>query len=412
MLQANRVMLPASQVKAKSNVGSPQLLLLALAIAGSLPAQDILKSTPSAPLVPPVLRDNTQPPALSRPPAPPTSPYKIGLIVLHPSLSYGYQNAEGLPSRDGRRIASEIHTVSAGLSADLGEYWSVEYSPTWVNYTARAMRDSFDQDASLTGAIPFRDWELQFSERYTLSSPTLIETGRQTEQETWATSLSTSYSFNPSVQLQVSGGLNERYTDISPDTRTWTTGISVNLVFSPRLSLNLGPGFSYSEITATPDMYNESYKLTFGFNTGMQYNHSKAMAAVDLSNPLLNFSLGYQPFETTSLSFLIAQEVSPSYFGNQVMKGLNWSVSLNQRLLRRFYLNVSYAPVDSKYIAIDSVTVASRRDSVETYNASLTTQLFGRLEVSGTFRQTENRSTQRGLSFSSKQYGVRLAFRY
>ncbi len=398
------------------------MLIVALVANVPLGAQDLIMSTPREPVVAPVLREKELPPPPSQPPAPPDTPFKIGPIVLHPHFNYGYSNAEGLPAPDGRRIASEIHSINAGISADLGRYWSLDYSPSWMNYTARAMTDTFDQSASLSGAMVFWDWNFQVSQSYSQATPTLVETGRQTKQETWATSLGASHAFNRIVQFTASAGLNERYTDIAADTRSWNSTAMLNLVFSSRLNLNVGPNFSYTEIVDAPDMYSEGYnvrlnwvptdKLTLGISTGMQYSHSTSSAGLDLANPLLNFSASYQPFETTTISFTAARTVSPSYFKEQVTDSVRWSVGLSQRLLGRFYLSASYAPYDTDYTAADALTQAGRKDSVDTYTAALSTQLFSRLSVSASFTKTDNKSNDPGFSFSTMQYGLQLRYSY
>ena len=422
MLQSIRSMPPASQVKFSSAVQVLCLLGLAFLAAASMSAQDIIMSAPRMPTIPLVLRDQLPPAPASLPPAPADTPFKFGSVVLHPRLSYSYMNSEGLPAPDGRRIASEIYTVASGLSVDLGEHWSLDYSPTWVNYTSGAMSDSFDQSASLSGSYSIRDMGVHFSENYSQSSPTLVETGQQTKQKSSGTSLGASYSYSPKVQFQVSGSMNGQRTDIATDTRSWSSSAALNLVLSPRFSLNLGSSFGYDEIADAPDMYNDGFnaaanwhptdKLSIALSTGRQFSHSTSSASVTLSNPLLNLNLGYQPFETTSVNFSVSRTVPPSYFKRQEAATYRWSVGFNQRLLTRFYFNASYAPFDTTYTATDTLTVAGRKDSVKSYNAGLSTQLFGRLSVSATFAKTQNNSNVSGFSFSSKQYGFRLSYSY
>ena len=415
-------MSPAKQVKPISAVQSFGLFLVVCATTAVLPAQDIIMLAPQAPVLPSVLRDQLPPSPASMPQSPPETPYKFRGIIIHPSLNYSYTYAEGLPAPDGRRIASEIHTVSAGLSADLGEHWSLNYNPTWMNYTARAMTDSFDQSASLSGAITIRDLGLSFSESYSRATPTLVETGQQTRQESWGTSLSGSYSFSPKIQFQVSGGVNQRHTDIATDTRSWSSSAGLHLMISPRLNLNLGSTFGYSEIADAPDTYNNGYnaqlswhpvdKLTLSLSTGRQYTHSTSSAGLDLSSPLLNCNLGYQPFETTTINLSAGRTVSPSYFKSQITEGLQRSISLSQRLLGRYYLSASYSKADTDYLATDDLTTAGRKDTVKSFSAGLSTQLFGRLGVSATFSKTQNGSNASAFSFSSTQYGVRLSYSY
>jgi hypothetical protein len=170
---------------------------------------------PSEPILAPSLRQQGAPPPLSRPPAPPLSPYKLGPIELHPRLSYSHLLSNGLPVLGGRRITSEVRTVSAGLSADLGQHWSLDYSPSWVSYTANAMADSFNQSASLSGGLSFQDLSIQVSQSYSDSNPTLVETARQTEQKSWSTHLGAAYNYSQKLKFNFSTGMAERSTNLA-----------------------------------------------------------------------------------------------------------------------------------------------------------------------------------------------------
>lgn len=394
-------------------------LVLALAATSPLLAQDVIMSAPTEPLLPATLRASAPPPPPSRAPGPPDTPYKIGPVIFHPHLSYSYINAEGLPAQDGRRVASEIHTVSTALTADLGPRWTLAYSPTWVSYTARAMSDTFDHAFGLSGAMSYQDWAFTFAESYSASTPTLIETGRQTEQETWGTNLGATYSFSPKLQFNGAASVNERYTSVAPRTRSWSGQAGLNLLFSPRLNFNARTVFSYTELSEASDTYGEGFstglawtpmdKLTLSLNGGMDFTHSTSSAGLDLSNPVLDVSVSYQPFETTGISLSAARKVSTSLFQDQVTESLQWGIALQQRLLGRYYLNASYNRQEADYVATTALAAAGRADRVETLSASLTTKLLGRLSVSATFQQSKNTSNTALFSFSSKQYGISLS---
>ena len=422
MIAPNRSLHPAIQGNRQLARMRRTSVLLFFVTTSFLVAQDVIMSTPQDQPVPPILRDKSLPPVLSQLPAPPETPFKIGPVSLHPQLNYSYLKAEGLPTTQGRRVASEITRFAPGLTVDFGQHLTLAYNPTWVSYTARAMQDSVDQSLKLSGAAKFHDWGYQFSQDYVASSPTLVETGQQTRQKTWRTMLSATYNLSQVVQLQASGNEDERYTDIAPDTRTWTGKTALNLTFSPRLSLNLGLSYFYTEIAHTPDNFGDTYnlslnwkplnKLTLAINAGRQSNHSTSSNGLDISSPLLNFDLGYQPFEATSLTLSAARTVSPSYFKGQITEGTQRNISLNQRILGRFFLSASYGHQDTDYITTEALTADERKDAVKTYNARISTKLFKRLSLSALYTKSQIKSTLAQYSFSTKQYGVELKFSY
>ena len=396
--------------------------LVTLCVTLPLQAQDVVLAPPSDPVLAPHLRKQAPPPPLSRPPALAESPFKAGPIIFHPRLSYRYLNAEGLPAVDGRRVASEIRTFTPGLLIDLGENWSFDYTPSWIAYTARAMADTTDQSASLSGGLVWQDWSFSFDQSYVESNPTLIETGRQTDQKTWATTLGSVYRHSTKLQLELSGSLNERYTSLAPDLKTWAGRIAVNYLLTPQLSLNAGPEFSYTEVANEPDYYGESVmarinwrptdKLTLGIGGGVEYTRSNSASGLDLSNPLLDVSLNYSPFEFTTLGASVARTVSASYFQAQATENLRWSLNLNQRLLGKLYLGAGYSRQETDYVALQNAVAAGRSDEVEAWNLSLSARLLQRLSVSLVWQKSENTSNLAAFSFSSTQYGIELGYRY
>lgn len=397
-------------------------LLVAICAALPLTAQDVVLAPPADPLLAPHVRKQAAPPPLSRPPALTESPFKAGPLVFSPRLSYRHLSADGLPAADGRRVASEIRTVTPGLMVDLGENWSLDYSPTWVSYTARGLTDTTNHAARLSGGLVLQDWSFDFGQSYSESNSILFETAQQTAQKSWATTFGSAYRHSTKLQLQFSGSLNERYTSAAPDLKTWAGQAALNYLLTSQLSLNVGPTFSYTEVADGPDYYGESFsaginwnpseRLTIALGGGVEYTHSQSASGQDLSNPLLNLSLSYQPFETTTLSASVARTVSSSYFRAQATENLRWSLNLSQRLLGKLYLGASYSLQESDYATLQSNILADRSDEIENYSVRLSTRMLQRLSVSLVWQKSKNTSDLAAFSFSSSQCGIELGYRY
>jgi hypothetical protein len=149
-----------------------------------------------------------------------------------------------------------------------------------------------------------------------------------------------------------------------------------------------------------------------GVGVGVQATHSTSSTSQNLSSPVFDVSLGYQPFDTTTLTFGAARTVSASYFKDLVTKNLRWNLGLQQRLLGRLYLNASYSRADGDYIATNAQGAAGRTDRVESISTRLTTRLLKRLSVSATYQQSKNTSNLAAFTFSSNQYGIELGWSY
>lgn len=408
----------------------------------ALYGQSSVSPAPDVEQLPPGLRD-LGPKTASKPPRPAGSFFSAGPISFHPHVSFSSVYGLGLPSRDGRRVASMIYTTAPGMRVDLGSQWSLDYLPTWVAYTARAMEDTFNQAVSLQGFGRVEEWSVQFSENYTERSDILFETGRQTETTTWATQLGLSRAITNKLSFSTSLVLDERYGETTPDIRDWSATNWLNLTPSNQFQAGLGFGAGYSDIVARPDGTRERYlarfswkptdKLTLSVDGGVESRHSRASASKDLRSPILNGALVYRPFATTSLTFSAAETVSNSYFDNQVTKGSSWSVALNQRLLQHFYLTCAYGHQQSEFEATTTlvpvitlptdpaadpstdllpVSLPGRKDSIDSFSARVSTLLLKRITVAVTGSRNRNHSSQTGFSFTTTQYGLEISCRY
>ena len=358
----------------------------------------------------------------SRPLGPPVSPFNLGPVNLRPHLLYRYLHATGLPVSQGLQVATEINTFAPGLLLDIGQHWAVDYTPTWTYYTTPTMRDTHDHALSVRGATSYEDWGFEFSENYAKSSPTLIETAQQTDQVTWATRLGATYKYGANVTIQTIASLNELYTDISPDTRDWESMNWLTLQFNPQVEGALGLGLGYVDVVGSADLKYQQYlgrlnwhlsdKLKLGIQGGMDVRHSESASIGNVRNPLLQASLEYQLLDTTKLTLADARTVANSYFRDEVTDSSQWSVSLEQRLLGRLFLNTSYSHQRTSYTSVTTTTLSGRSDRVEAFNARLTLQLLRRLTIATVYQSSRNHSSLAGYNYSGTQYGLELGCRY
>ena len=254
-------------------------LILALGLAVHGRAQEAIFAPPQEQLAAPMLRLQDQPPILSRPSGPGDTPFQSGSLSLHPHLLYRYLHTTGLNFTPGQQVATDINTRSAGLLLDAGKHWTIDYTPTRTSYSASVYRDTVDHNLNLRGATVYDAWAFQFSEDFSASSPTLIETARQTKQKTWATQLGATYNLNSDLQIQTTAALNALYADLTPDTKDWSTTNWLSSKIEPGLDGALGLVLGYTDIAGRPDRTYEQYlarinwrfaeKLSLGIQGGL-----------------------------------------------------------------------------------------------------------------------------------------------
>jgi hypothetical protein len=408
----------------------------ALILTSGAVAQEAVVSIPEPALTAPVLRESASP-TLSAPRESTDAFFQFGPLSLHPHLLARTVYGLGLPSRGGRHVASMIYTMAPGLQMDLGQSWSLDYTPTWTTYTAHALEDTIGHSARVSGAWMMQDWAVQVSESYGQSSPLLIETGGQTPQRTWTTDLGASRNFGSGLTFQTTASLNERYGDNFPDTRDWATMNWLTLRFTRHFETGLGLGAGYSDIVGEPDATNERYmarirwnptdKLSVDIDAGLEARHSRAAAAEDQNNPIYNATLMYRPFDVTQISLGASSAVTSSYYQNQVTESVGWNFAVQQRLLERFYLNVGYNHQETDFTAVSPdasvippanpanpilVSLPGRSDQVDAFNLRIFTTLLKKWQVGATFAHSKNRSSQFVFKYSSTQYGFELSRRF
>src|SRR5687768_14479735 len=149
MTPEHRAMRP-SNPSSDSRAGLISSLLIVVFTAVPLSAQEVIYAPPVEDFEPAILRNQTPPPP-DRPAPSARRPYMVGPVSIHPRLSYSYRHADGLPSKGGERVVTEIHTLTTGFSADLTQHWAFDFRPTWTKYTSGSMSDSFGYSASLNG---------------------------------------------------------------------------------------------------------------------------------------------------------------------------------------------------------------------------------------------------------------------
>jgi hypothetical protein len=386
-------------------------------------AQDAVMAVPQEVLVAPVQRAQSAPPPLSRPGGPPQTPFQIGPVSLRPHVLYRHVRAEGLQVAPGLTVDTDIDTVAAGLQADLGSNWTIDYTPTWTNYSTRLYRDTVDHLANLRGALAYENWALFMSETYSVASPILIETAQQTKQRSWATELGATYNFGPALQFRTTADLNEQYADITPDTREWSTTNWLTYRYSPHLDVAAGLGLGYVDIVALPDMQYQRYlgrinwriaeKLVLSSEGGVERRQSRSAAVADMNNPLLQASLTYTPFATTQLVITHARAVANSFFQADLTKSSTWSTSLNQRLLEHLFLSSTYSRQTVDYTTITGLAGPPRGDRVRSFNARLmTAPMLKRWIAAVTYQRIQDRSNLAIFNFTSTQYGIELSCRF
>jgi hypothetical protein len=415
----------------------PLLGLLAFAFAAE--AQQVIMQQPQYSMPPPALQQaqNNEmqvfnPEAAFMNMLQEISLYQWGPVRFRPSLSYQFLYGTGIQSSPGTSSATVVQTFSPNFLFVVGSHWTLDYSPSWTFYSSRQFQNSLNHAAMLSWGTSYEDWVLGVSQGYTRSDTPLIETGAQTEQESYSTAINASYQLNSKMSLNMgvsqyfsfanNSGSSANSLQNLANYRSWSTMEWLNYGFWPRLNAGIGAGVGYTTQDGSPDSLNEQYqarvnwratdKISFHLSGGVQDQQYLSGGAGDLVTPIFGTTIQYQPFEQTQLTLGASRSVSPSYFQSQNTESTSLTAGLSQRLLQEFNLGLSGEYATVNYVATTRGVSAGRTDNIYSFSASLSHSLTKRGTVSVSYSYIDNRSGGTGFSFSSNQIGVQVRYQF
>jgi hypothetical protein len=345
-----------------------------------------------------------------------------GPITARPHLDTRFTYGNNLRSRTGSNENTVLEEISPGSLFELGTKWKLDYTPTLSFYSSKDFKDTLGHNVLFAGGTTYENWLFSLSQTYSTSSQPLIETGAQTDQENFATSLGASYYFNSKLMLQL--GLDQTFRSAQAFTtsRSWSTMDWLNYQVSSRVSIGAGLGGGYENVSPGSDMTFEQFqakvnmkvgrKLDLAINGGGEVRQILDVDGDPLVNPIYGASIQYRPFEYTTLSLSGNRLVSSSLLPGQVSETTTISLALNQRLLGLLYLTLSGGFSNNRYILANNTLNLDREDDNTNFAATLSYSFITRGTVSIFYNFNDNSSTIPGFAYSSSQVGLQLGYRF
>jgi hypothetical protein len=349
-------------------------------------------------------------------------PFRWGPVTAQPHLLYRFFYATGLPLSPGNQQNTMVQEFSPGVLFDIGNHWTLDYTPTLRFYSNRNFKNEFNNSISLNGGTAYEDWTFGLSQSYVSSDSPDVQTGVQTSQEIYATALTASYAFNSKMSLDMGLYQNLQFTEDFQNSRDWSTMEWLNYQFWPRFNAGIGAGVGYVNVDSGPDQTYEQTsgrinwratdKISFQINAGVEDRQFLSSGAGALLSPTFGASIQYQPFEVTQISLNANRAVTPSYFQGQVSENTSVSCDLNQRLLEKFYLDLNAAYNDTEYVASESAVSANSDNDYYTLNARLSHPFLKRGTLAIFYQYSGNSSTEPGFTYSGSQVGIEIGYKY
>jgi hypothetical protein len=399
----------------------------AITCASQAPAQSVIAPSPQFVITPPALQQLQTNQSEVFPPAGTVSRrldnplFKWGPVGVRPRIFYRILHGDGILVGASNQVSTVIQEISPGILFDIGSHWSLDYMPTWRIYSNDRFKDTLGHAVSLTGGTAYEDWVLGLSQAYSIASAPLVETGTQTELETFSTALTGSYRFNSKMWADLA--LNQSFVSAESFTgyREWSTTDWLNYQYAPALTVAAGVALGYVDVDAGSDMLYERFlgraewratdKLGFNVNGGVETRQFLSGGEDTLINPLVGAGVQYQPVEATRLSLNVDRTVTASYFVGVATETTQIHANLNQRLLGVLYLDIGGGYHSISYVD-SSASSAGRSDDYYVFNTRLSCAFLKRGTAAVFYQYSDNSSTAPGFTFESTQVGMELGYRY
>lgn len=348
-------------------------------------------------------------------------PLQWGRFEVTPSFTYNFSHSEGQPGRSfGSSGSTSSHQFAPSVAVQMGRQWSFSYNPTWTKYTSGRYSSKLNHRLRLGGAFHAGITSFSVNQSYTKTDSVELETGTQTNQQSWNTGVSASVPIRQQIGLQFSGSYAYRDAASYSSSESWQGTTSVTTQPFPKVSTNIGATFGTTKID--PGYNQDSFRYFVGSSWALarkitasgSIGHSERkvdMPGASKSTGLTyDASVDYHPLPHTSLSLGLAKTFGGSAISARLTEVERVTVGVGQRLFGRFNLNLTYSVGTTKYIS--PLSPVTRTDDTERYSAQLSTSLSKRISVRAFYRNTENTSSSTGFGVDSQQYGFGLTYRY
>jgi hypothetical protein len=344
--------------------------------------------------------------------------FRSGPISFRPHFSYLFLTGTGIQSTPSISGDTEIHTVTPGFLLEYGSHWALDYTPSLVFYSNNKFRDTFGHSITLSGGTHYEDWQFGLSQTYANSEQVLAETGGQSQQESFGTTLSASRVLNDKLSADFSLAQKIQDTDGFQGSMDWSLSSFLNYQLWPRFSVSGGAILGYVSLDLGDDQTYQTFQARANWRitdkVGLAANvggEAREFGGGDtLFSPVYGATLQYQPRTRTQFSFGASSSVQPSLFAGQVTESRSFTASVSEQIFKKFLLSLSASYSETDYTL--SSGSSNRRDENFAYNARLSHPIFKRGTISAIYQFSDNRSSENKFSFRSNQFGGEFSYAF
>jgi hypothetical protein len=402
------------------------MLPCCLGLACTAAAQEEIPRSPSQLSAPPATsRLENVDETLAAPGAAPSKTASLlrwGPVNARPHVIGRITYGDGIQAQPGNQSKTLTESISPGVLLEIGRLWKLDYTPTLTFYSDKAFKDTLGHSVVFFGGTTYGGLSLNLSQAYAATSDPLIETARQTDQETYTTDIGGLLYFNSGFMLEMSGHQEFRFAEALNSSKTWSTTEFLNYQLSPRLGVAIGGGAGYNKVTVGSDTMYEmilgritsrvANKLNLSINGGIDIVQFVNGPSGSLLIPIYGAAVDYRPFEFTTITLSGNRTITPSLFQDLLTESTDISLALNQRLFGLLYATISGGFRNTAYLSTTSAGATNREDETANLMGSLSYSFWRKLSSTIYYQYAQNTSSSTGFSFTSSQVGLILNYSF
>jgi hypothetical protein len=370
---------------------------------------------------------------------------RIGPLDLKSALVLSVISDDNLRTGTGQnqsKIGDTYYNVTPAVLLQYGThegqrgYASLVYSPTIVRFLHQSSQDSDNQNVALNLQYPFQRLSLDLTETYTQTSGLNTDSDTRTTQTTNLASVGGSYeiddklyasshvqetdsSYTGSSGQGPAGGLGDQTTSVN---NSISYRLAEKITLSP--SVNVGWDRPQAAIKNRFEQvimgltYAPTQKLSLFGQGGAQFTHYDQ--AGDVTDPIFSAGIGYTPFDSTILTLSGSQSVhaSTAEIGQagalQSVVDTGVGVSLTQRIVQRFFLNLgfNYDHTDTQADGSNQGGGITFSQDIFTYRSSLSYAPSLWSTVAIYYQYSSNESNSPGSTYHDNQMGITISAQF
>lgn len=362
--------------------------------------------------------------------------FRYGPLQLHPHADYSLMYGNGIQSAPGAQQDSIIQSFAPGIRMDVGQHWTLDYTPSFQFYSDAHFQDTVNHSVTLTGNVFYEDWVFGLVHGTQFSSSPTVGTGSQTEQWGHNTTFTGAHPLGAKTSVDLALNQNIALVKGFEDSYDWNTLDWVNYQFWPRLTAGIGVGGGYVKVhdnsgTTGNENLDQTYeqaqvrinwratdKVSFQLSGGFEDRQFMSPGIGNSLAPIFGATIEYLPFKDTQISLNASRTISSSdyYIVAQEAETTEVGISVNQQLFKKFSLGLGLAYSQMDYNTALNLgpfsANANRTDDEVAFTARLSHPFFKRGTWSIFYSYSDNRSSQPGFSFISNQSGFEVGYSF